>query len=54
MAIVKMKKFNLFALDKTKKQLLEELQKFAYVNFVKTDFMEFDEYLRDIEVSSDA
>ena len=38
MAIVKMKKFNLFALEENRKRLLEELQKFGYVNFTKTKF----------------
>ena len=36
MAIVKMKKFKLFALEKDRKSLLKELQKFSYVHFVKT------------------
>jgi len=36
MAIVKMKKFKLFALEKDRKPLLKELQKFDYVHFVKT------------------
>ena len=31
MAIVKMKKFRLFALEKDRKPLLKELQKFDYV-----------------------
>lgn len=54
MAIVKMKKFNLFVLESNRKQLLEELQKFSYVHFVKTNAQEYDEYLKDTEVSSDA
>lgn len=53
MAIVKMKKFNLFVLESNRKQLLEELQKFSYVHFVKTDAKEYAEYLKDTEVSSD-
>ena len=36
MAIVKMKKFRLFALEKDRKPLLKELQKFDYVHFIKT------------------
>ena len=36
MAIVKMKKFKLFALEKDRKPLLKELQKFDYVHFIKT------------------
>ena len=36
MAIVKMKKFKLFALEKDRKALLKELQKFDYVHFIKT------------------
>lgn len=36
MAIVKMKKFKLFALEKDRWSLLKELQKFDYVHFVKT------------------
>ena len=35
MAIVKMKKFRLFALEKDRKPLLKELQKFDYVHFIK-------------------
>lgn len=53
MAIVKMKKFNLFAFEGNRKQLLEELQKFSFVNFVKTNSEYCDEYLRDSEISSD-
>ena len=35
MAIVKMKKFKLFALEKDRKSLLKELQKFSYVHLLK-------------------
>lgn len=52
MAIVKMKKFNLFALKEDRKQLLEELQKFGYVNFIKTKVEKSQEYLNDIEIST--
>ena len=51
MAIVKMKKFKLFALEKDRKSLLKELQKFSYVHFVKTK--EDDESLKDIELNQD-
>ena len=51
MAIVKMKKFKLFALEKDKKSLLKELQKFSYVHFVKTK--EEDESLKEIELNQD-
>ena len=44
MAIVKMKKFKLFALEKDRKALLKELQKFDYVHFIKTSNEE-NEYL---------
>ena len=51
MAIVKMKKFKLFALEKDRKFLLKELQKFSYVHFVKTK--EDDESLKEIELNQD-
>ena len=51
MAIVKMKKFKLFALEKDRKSLLKELQKFSYVHFVKTK--EEDKSLKDIEFNQD-
>jgi len=51
MAIVKMKKFKLFALEKDRKPLLKELQKFSYVHFVKTK--EEDKSLKDIEFNQD-
>ena len=51
MAIVKMKKFKLFALEKDRKSLLKELQKFSYVHFVKTK--EDDESLKEIELNQD-
>ena len=40
MAIVKMKKFTLFAFEAERKRLLEELQRFGYVNFSKSDPIE--------------
>ena len=46
MAIVKMKKFKLFALEKDRKALLKELQKFDYVHFIKTSNEE-NEYLKE-------
>ena len=52
MAIVKMKEFTLFALEGNRKRLLEELQKFGYVNFSKSDSLEQFDYLKDIEVST--
>ena len=51
MAIVKMKKFKLFALEKDRKSLLKELQKFSYVHFIKTK--EDDESLKEIELNQD-
>ena len=51
MAIVKMKKFKLLALEKDRKSLLKELQKFSYVHFVKTK--EDDESLKEIELNQD-
>ena len=51
MAIVKMKKIKLFALEKDRKSLLKELQKFSYVHFVKTK--EEDESLKEIELNQD-
>ena len=51
MAIVKMKKFKLFAIEKDRKSLLKELQKFSYVHFVKTK--EEDESLKEIELNQD-
>ena len=50
MAIVKMKKFKLFALEKDRKSLLKELQKFDYVHFIKTK-NEKNEELKEIQVS---
>ena len=49
MAIVKMKKFKLFALEKDRKPLLKELQKFDYVHFVKTTNEE-NEDLKEIQI----
>ncbi|QYR61412.1 V-type ATP synthase subunit I [Fusobacterium polymorphum] len=49
MAIVKMKKFKLFALEKDRKALLKELQKFDYVHFIKTSNEE-NEYLKEVEL----
>ena len=49
MAIVKMKKFRLFALEKDRKPLLKELQKFDYVHFIKTS-NEKDEDLKEIQI----
>ena len=49
MAIVKMKKFKLFALEKDRKALLKELQKFDYVHFVKTKNEENEE-LKEIQI----
>ena len=49
MAIVKMKKFKLFALEKDRKSLLKELQKFDYVHFVKTKNEENEE-LKEIQI----
>lgn len=49
MAIVKMKKFKLFALEKDRKPLLKELQKFDYVHFIKTS-NEKDEDLKEIQI----
>ena len=49
MAIVKMKKFKLFALEKDRKPLLKELQKFDYVHFVKTTNKENDD-LKEIQI----
>ena len=50
MAIVKMKKFTLFAFEAERKRLLEELQRFGYVNFSKSDPIEEFDYLKDVEV----
>ena len=52
MAIVKMKKFTLFAFEAERKRLLEELQRFGYVNFSKSDPIEEFDYLKDVEVST--
>ena len=49
MAIVKMRKFKLFALEKDRKPLLKELQKFDYVHFVKTTNKENDD-LKKIQI----
>ena len=49
MAIVKMKKFKLFALEKDRKPLLKELQKFDYVHFIKT-LNEENEDLKEVEL----
>ena len=49
MAIVKMKKFKLFALEKDRKPLLKELQKFDYVHFIKTSNEE-NEDLKEIQI----
>ena len=52
MAIVKMKKFRLFALEKDRKPLLKELQKFDYVHFIKTSNEENEENedLKEIQI----
>ena len=52
MAIVKMKKFTLFAFEAERKRLLEELQRFGYVNFSKSDPIEQFDYLKDVEIST--
>lgn len=52
MAIVKMKEFTLFALEGSRKRLLEELQKFGYVNFSKSNNIDEIDYLKDIEIST--
>lgn len=52
MAIVKMKKFTLFTFEAERKRLLEELQRFGYVNFSKSDSIEQFDYLKDVEVST--
>lgn len=52
MAIVKMKKLTLFAFEAERKRLLEELQRFGYVNFSKSDSIEQFDYLKDVEVST--
>jgi len=49
MAIVKMKKFKLFALEKDRKPLLKELQKFDYVHFIKTSNEE-NEDLKEVQI----
>ena len=49
MTIVKMRKFKLFALEKDRKPLLKELQKFDYVHFVKTTNEENDD-LKEIQI----
>ena len=49
MAIVKMKKFKLFALEKDRKALLKELQKFDYVHFIKTSNEENEE-LKEVQI----
>ena len=49
MAIVKMKKFKLFALEKDREPLLKELQKFDYVHFIKTTNKE-NEDLKEVQI----
>ena len=49
MAIVKMKKFKLFALEKDREPLLKELQKFDYVHFIKTINKE-NEDLKEVQI----
>ena len=49
MAIVKMRKFKLFALEKDRKPLLKELQKFDYVHFIKTSNEENEE-LKEVQI----
>lgn len=49
MAIVKMKKFKLFALEKDRKSLLKELQKFDYVHFIETTNEE-NEDLKEVQI----
>lgn len=43
MAIVNMKKFNLFTFDDERRKLLDRFQKFNYVHLVETDFDDIDE-----------
>ena len=52
MAIVKMKKFELFTLNNTRGRLLEELQKFKFVHFVESEFEE--EILKEIELPKES
>ena len=52
MAIVKMKKFELFTLNNTRGRLLEELQKFKFVHFVESESEE--EILEEIELPKES
>lgn len=52
MAIIEMKKFELFSLDNKRIQLLEGLQKFKFVHFIKTD-LDDSENLQEIEESNE-
>ncbi len=52
MAIVKMKKFTLFAFEAKRKRLLEELQRFGYVNFSKSDAVDQFDYLKEVDINT--
>lgn len=52
MAIVKMKKFTLFAFEAERKRLLEELQRFGYVNFSKSDAIDQFDYLKEVDINT--
>ncbi|EHO16971.1 hypothetical protein HMPREF9466_02912 [Fusobacterium necrophorum subsp. funduliforme 1_1_36S] len=52
MAIVKMKKIELFTLNNTRGRLLEELQKFKFVHFVESESEE--EILEEIELPKES
>ncbi|MFT4445474.1 V-type ATP synthase subunit I [Parvimonas sp. G1967] len=52
MAIVKMKKFTLFAFEAERKRLLEELQRFGYVNFSKSDAVDQFDYLKEVDINT--
>ncbi|MFT4452033.1 V-type ATP synthase subunit I [Parvimonas sp. G1425] len=52
MAIVKMKKFTLFAFEAERKRLLEELQRFGYVNFSKSDAVDQFDYLKELDINT--
>ena len=52
MAIVKMKKFTLFTFEAERKRLLEELQRFGYVNFSKSDAVDQFDYLKEVDINT--
>lgn len=52
MAIVKMKKFTLFAFEAERKRLLEEIQRFGYVNFSKSDAVDQFDYLKEVDINT--